>query len=242
MTRCLVLLTTCCCILLLSGPVLGEDPGELQGSELQAMTDTLQFALEKNQTNQSSSWVNPDTGRSGEAVPIKTFTGGSGQPCREFITTIIIGDQEEQGYGTACRQTDGSWQLSPDAQPSGGMTQPPPQLESYRVEPPVEYYAFPTGFYGPSRIFLSFSYVYRSGRLHYGTRYLDGPTFRQRYIHPVRNRVYLGPRLLDRYRLRDEWRYRDWERSRHDRHDRQDRHDDRQDRRGNNGKRRHGHE
>jgi hypothetical protein len=119
------------------------------------------------------------------------------------------------------------------------MQQPPPRLESYRVEPPAAYYAYPTGFYGPSRIFLSFNYVYRSGRQHYGTRYLDGPTFRHRHIHPVRNRVYLGPRLLDRYRLRDEWRYRDWERSRHHR---DDRHDDRHDRRGKSGKRHRGHD
>jgi surface antigen len=239
MTRCQFLLAACCCVLWFPGPVLGEEPGDLQGSELQAMTDTLQFALEKNQSNQSSSWVNPDTGRSGEAVPIKTFTGSGGQPCREFITTIIIGDQEEQGYGTACRQPDGSWQLSPDAQPAGNMSQPPPRLESYRVEPPAAYYAYPSGFYGPSRIYLSFNYVYRSGHLHYGTRYLDGPTFRKRHIHPVRNRVYLGPRMLDRYRVRDEWRYRNWERSRHDR---EDRYDNRQDKRGNHGGRRHGHD
>ncbi|SVA64445.1 uncharacterized protein METZ01_LOCUS117299, partial [marine metagenome] len=35
----------------------------------------------------------------------------SGSPCREFTTTVLIGGEEQQGYGTACRQSDGSWKI-----------------------------------------------------------------------------------------------------------------------------------
>ncbi|MEE8203551.1 MAG: hypothetical protein V3R74_07315, partial [Alphaproteobacteria bacterium] len=31
--------------------------------------------------------------------------------CREYQTTVNVGGQVEQAYGTACRQPDGSWQI-----------------------------------------------------------------------------------------------------------------------------------
>jgi surface antigen len=99
-------------------PTVRAQEGEgLEGPEQKAMTDTLQHALEFNRTRQASEWVNPDTGRSGAVVPVRTFEKAQRQPCREFITTIIIGGREEQGYGTACRQADGS-----AGPPSGATT------------------------------------------------------------------------------------------------------------------------
>lgn len=71
--------------------------------------DALQSALEYNRTHQASTWVNPDTGVSGTVVPVRTYQNAVGQPCREFQRTIIIGGREERGYGTACRQPDGTW-------------------------------------------------------------------------------------------------------------------------------------
>ena len=219
------------CLGFASSVVQAEEMVDLEGAEQQAMADTLQYALEKNPTNQSSAWVNPDSGRSGTSVPIRTFQNSSGQPCREFITTITIGGREEQGYGTACRQPDGSWQLAPEAEPTGSVQEPPSRTEVTSYVAPANYYVYPSGFYGPNRIYLSFDYVIRGGRLHYGSYYLDGPTFRHRYYRPVKERVYIGPRFIDRYRVRDEWRYRDWERK-HEwkgnrEHHRKDKHQDR---------------
>lgn len=34
--------------------------------------------------------------------------------CREFQQEIIVGGQRQQGYGTACQNPDGSWQLVPN--------------------------------------------------------------------------------------------------------------------------------
>ncbi len=42
------------------------------------------------------------------ATPVATA------PCREFTRTITIGGHRETGYGTACRQPDGSWQTQND--------------------------------------------------------------------------------------------------------------------------------
>jgi len=221
-------------LLLSGGPALAQDE-ELAGAEQQAMADTLQHALEYNQTSQTADWVNPDTGRSGAVVPVRTYENAQGQPCREFTTTIIIGDREEQGYGTACRQPDGSWQLvgeADQAAPAVAPRQPSttPSTGSVAIyEPPPVYYGFPTGFYGSYNIYLSFSTVYRSGHVHYGYRYLDGRSFRHRHPLKVKRYVDYGPRIIYRYRLDDEWRYRNWERHREYRDDRKKSHKRRDD-------------
>lgn len=210
----------------------------LTGVEQQAMADTFQYALENNPTKQASDWVNPDSQRSGAVVPVKTFENAQGQPCREFITTIIIADKEEQGYGTACRQPDGSWELvSSEDQASPPPEVPPTTAINYRE--PTDYYVYPSGFYGPSTIYLSFNSVYRSGRLHLGRYYSRASDFRYRYVPRVRTRVYYGPRLYERHRIYDELKYRDWERKqwRHKeerrewKHDRKKRYEDRKERR-----------
>lgn len=194
-------------------PLYAADNTQLEGVELQAMADTFQYSLENNPTNQASDWVNPDTKRSGAVVPVKTFENAQGQPCREFVTTIVIADKEEQGYGTACRQPDGSWQLvsrEDDSSTNAPVVQTPASTRNYRT--PSDYYAYPSGFYGPYPIYLSFNYVYRSGRLHRGHYYLKARDFRYRYPFRVKSHVYVGPRIFKRHRIYDELRYRDWER------------------------------
>lgn len=53
----------------------------------------------------------------GTALLFGTISGfaGSAQAndnyCREYTKTITIGDQKEVGYGTACLQPDGSWEV-----------------------------------------------------------------------------------------------------------------------------------
>lgn len=37
---------------------------------------------------------------------------GSGGPCREYTKTISIGGRLEVGYGRACRQPDGAWEIA----------------------------------------------------------------------------------------------------------------------------------
>lgn len=184
-----------------------QDTETLAGTEQMAMADTLQYALENNPTDQASDWVNPDTGHGGAVTPVRTYSDAQGRPCREFITTIIIGGREEQGYGTACRQPDGSWKIVAEA-PQPTKTAEPAKVNVYQVPEryyyypgydPVGYYYYPSAFYGPYGIYLSFNYVYRSGHRHYGHWYADGRTFRHRHPLPVRQRVYIGPGYPARY-------------------------------------------
>ena len=100
--------------------ILGTGAGALLGNNIGAQLDerdrllagqTIQQTLELGPDQSQGQWNNPNTGNSGTVVPTATHTGSTGQPCREFITTVKIGGVEQQGYGTACRQADGSWKI-----------------------------------------------------------------------------------------------------------------------------------
>lgn len=191
-------------------PVFGQ---ELAPPEQQAMTDTLQYALEKNQLNQGSEWVNPDTGRAGVVAPTRTFNNNQGQPCREFIKTIIIGEKEEQGYGTACRQPDGSWQIVSAQQPAS----PPPQPGTVYVHTPVDrYYAYPAEVYSRFPIYLSFGYVYRHGTAFRGSYYMSGRDYRHRHPAKIRQRVIVVPPRYESYRRHEGLKYKEKYRYRED--------------------------
>ena len=96
----------------LAGALMGQEVGRsLDRADRLAMERNAQYALENAPSNQSTSWVNPDTGNSGAVTPVHTYQDASGQPCREYLQTVRIGGEEEKAYGTACRQADGSWKI-----------------------------------------------------------------------------------------------------------------------------------
>jgi hypothetical protein len=153
------------------------------GSSAAVAQDPLQGALENNPTNQASTWVNPDTGDSGTVVPVRTFETDQGQPCREYQRTIIIGGRKEQGYGTACRQPDGTWRIvsgqTAAAQPVEQRTtvyvrEVPRPYYYYRDYPYYPYY--PYGYYSPwgygypygYPFSFSFGYFYHDGGHRHG--------------------------------------------------------------------------
>lgn len=96
----------------LYGSAIGANIGrQLDERDKELANNTFQSSLENNKTGNSGSWSNPDSGHSGETTPTRTYTADSGSPCREFTTTVLIGGEEQQAYGTACRQADGSWKI-----------------------------------------------------------------------------------------------------------------------------------
>ncbi|QQR68931.1 MAG: glycine zipper 2TM domain-containing protein [Alphaproteobacteria bacterium] len=60
---------------------------------------------------QQITWNNPQSGNSGVIVPVRDGQDGSGAYCREFNQSIVVGGQRQNGYGTACRQPDGTWKI-----------------------------------------------------------------------------------------------------------------------------------
>jgi surface antigen len=69
-------------------------------------------AIESNPDGRYSRWDNPNNGNYGYTVPSRTYETSPGQYCREYETTIVVGGRAQSGYGTACRQPDGSWRIA----------------------------------------------------------------------------------------------------------------------------------
>ncbi len=107
------------------GAVVGGILGALVGSEIGRRMDErdqrqLAQSLETVPTNQPAQWVNPDTGNAYTVTPVRTFSQASGAPCREFRMYGDVGTRQQEVYGTACRQPDGSWRII-NAQPAEGV-------------------------------------------------------------------------------------------------------------------------
>jgi surface antigen len=96
---------------LLGGLLGGAIGNALDNADRQYAAQNAQHSLEYSRTDTTSEWQNPDSGHSGSMTPTRTYQTASGSYCREFTQTIVVGRRTEQGYGTACRQPDGSWQI-----------------------------------------------------------------------------------------------------------------------------------
>ena len=96
----------------IGGALIGGFIGNrLDARDKRMAAQAAQQAFEKNQAGQPTVWNNPDSGNSGSITPTRTYQLANGQYCREYRQTIVIGGQQEQSYGTACRQPDGTWQI-----------------------------------------------------------------------------------------------------------------------------------
>ena len=99
-----------------AGVLLGGLAGGALGSSLDAQdrriaSQNSQNSLETAPSGTTTTWRNPDSGNSGTVTPTRTYQDNSGQYCREYQQTITVGGKQEQSYGTACRQSDGSWMI-----------------------------------------------------------------------------------------------------------------------------------
>lgn len=100
----------------MAGAAIGAVAGASVGSKMDEvdrmkMGQAYYGSLEYGRTGESTEWANPDSGNSGSFEPTRTYQTGTGQYCREFQQTITVAGRTEQGYGTACRQPDGSWKI-----------------------------------------------------------------------------------------------------------------------------------
>lgn len=90
----------------IAGAMIGRHIGESMDD-----TDRMKTAMVLNdsRTGTTTRWVNPDTGYEYTVTPTRTYEQSSG-PCREFQLDATVGGQANQNiYGTACLQADGSW-------------------------------------------------------------------------------------------------------------------------------------
>lgn len=94
--------------------------GALIGSEIGASLDRADqmYASRALETSyeapvgETVSWVNPESGNSGTYTPVQEGYGNeTGRYCREYKQTIEVDGQQQEAYGTACENPDGSWQI-----------------------------------------------------------------------------------------------------------------------------------
>ena len=96
----------------LLGAQLGTEVGaSLDRADMAYYDQASQQALETAQPGETLPWQNPQTGTRGQITPSNYYQTAQGQYCREYQQNIVVGGVERQGYGTACRQPDGSWKI-----------------------------------------------------------------------------------------------------------------------------------
>ena len=93
------------------GAIIGSELGRAVGEHMDAHDRSrTAYILEYNQTNEITSWRNPDTANYYKVKPTRTYPSNAG-PCREFTVDTQIAGTTQQLYGYACRQADGSWKM-----------------------------------------------------------------------------------------------------------------------------------
>lgn len=96
----------------LLGAGIGHSIGaSLDRADMSYYNQAQHSALQNGQNGQTLPWNNPQSGNSGTFTPTNYYQGSNGRYCREYNQTINIGGKVERGYGTACQQPDGSWQV-----------------------------------------------------------------------------------------------------------------------------------
>lgn len=93
--------------------------GALIGSEIGKSLDPADRNEAAGAFNQASTapigetieWSNPDSGNRGSVTPVREGRTNDGRLCREYRTTVYVDGKYEEGRGTACRNSDGTWEV-----------------------------------------------------------------------------------------------------------------------------------
>jgi len=94
-----------------AGAAIGGNIGrQLDEKDRLMQQQAYMQSLEYNRSGQATTWQNPDSGNYGSITPTSTRTVGD-QYCREYTQTVTIAGTEQDAYGRACRQPDGTWQI-----------------------------------------------------------------------------------------------------------------------------------
>jgi surface antigen len=101
---------------IIGGTLLGSYFGNSIGKSLdkadQAYMYRAQNTAYATPIGHQINWHNPESGHSGSILPVREGTSARGEYCREFKQMIYIDGNQHQAYGTACKQTDGTWRIT----------------------------------------------------------------------------------------------------------------------------------
>jgi len=100
--------------------IMGATLGAMWGQDIaKGMTDvdkifaerTTKDTLEYGKPGTKSTWSNPDSGNSGSVTAGDTYQNDEGEDCRQFETDVDVEGEQRAAKGTACRMSDGAWQV-----------------------------------------------------------------------------------------------------------------------------------
>lgn len=106
-----------------TGQVAGAAAGVLIGALLGSEVGRSMDDVDRMKANQAAvvartaplgekvTWNNPQSGHYGSYTPTRDGTSESGSYCREFYQTVSVGGRNEDAYGIACQQPDGTWRI-----------------------------------------------------------------------------------------------------------------------------------
>jgi len=98
----------------LAGAMIGNSIGQSLDRADRAHLYEAQTVAHSAPMGRAVEWNNPDSGNHGTVTPTRDgYDRISGEYCREYETTIWVNGREETGYGTACQQEDGTWEIDP---------------------------------------------------------------------------------------------------------------------------------
>ncbi len=96
----------------LIGAAIGSEAGKSLDKADQMYAQRAEQQAHAAPMGQTIRWNNPESGNQGTYTPVREGTDtATGAYCREYQTTVVVGGQTQQAYGTACRQADGSWKV-----------------------------------------------------------------------------------------------------------------------------------
>ncbi len=104
----------------IAAAAVGTLLGAMIGSEVGKSLDKADMAYADQSLNkahaapmgQTINWNNPQSGHSGTYTPVNDGYANSGAYCRQYKQTVSIDGRQETAYGTACKNPDGTWQVS----------------------------------------------------------------------------------------------------------------------------------
>lgn len=96
----------------LGGALLGRELGKSLDAKDKAKMVEAEDIAHASPVGETVRWSNPDSGNSGTVTPVREGRSSqTGTTCREYQTTVSVDGKNEEGFGTACQQADGSWKV-----------------------------------------------------------------------------------------------------------------------------------
>ncbi len=127
----------------LLGALVGNGIGQsMDNVDRMAANRATQTAIYRAPVGQQVQWSNPNTGNYGRTMTTREgYQPSTNRYCREYRQEITVGGRTQQAYGTACRQPDGSWQISNSGTTSRTYAQSSyaPQQTYYHADNPPRY-------------------------------------------------------------------------------------------------------